>query len=214
MRIARSIVRTVVFVVVFLLALLLAINTLRYLNFDPDFGFLRLKQEAVETGLYLPAYYSHVLIGGIILIAGLLQLHPRSSQNFRKAHRVSGYIYVMGILFFAAPGGLVMSLFIGRGLLVLISFLLQSVLWFTFTAIAFNKIRKGDIAAHQQWMWRSYALTFAAITLRVYIYFTSYQFNLNDASAYATLAWLSWVPNLLFAEFLIRAKLAGQATGR
>jgi hypothetical protein len=207
MRIAISIIRFLFLTIIFLLALSLAINTFRYFNFDPQFGFLHLKQKAIATGWYLPAYYSHVLIGGIILVAGLLQLHPKSSRRFRKAHRVLGYIYVMGILFFAAPGGLVMSLFIGRGPLVLSSFLLQSVLWFTFTAIAFNKIRSGEIVAHQQWMWRSYALTFAAITLRVYIFFTSYQYNLNDPTAYATLAWLSWVPNLLIAEFLIRKKM-------
>ncbi len=76
-----------------------------------------------------------------------------------------------------------------------------------FTAIAFNKFARAMSCAHQQWMWRSYALTFAAVTLRVYIFFTSYQFHLNDATAYATLAWLSWVPNLLVAEFLIRKKL-------
>lgn len=207
MRIAFSILRIIFFSVIFLLAVALAVNTFRYFNFDPHFGFLRLKQQAVATGWYLPAYYSHVLIGGIILVAGLLQLHPKSSRRYKRIHRALGYIYVMGILFLAAPGGLVMSLFIGRGPFVLSSFLLQSVLWFMFTAIAFNKIRQGDIVAHQQWMWRSYALTFAAVTLRVYIFFTSYQFNLNDATAYATLAWLSWVPNLLVAEFLIRKKL-------
>lgn len=207
MRIAVSFLRVTLISIVFLLALALAMNTFRYFNFDPGFGFLRLKQEAVATGWYLPAYYSHVLIGGIILVAGLLQLHPKSSRSFKRTHRVLGYIYVLGILFLAAPGGLVMSLFIGRGPLVLSSFLLQSVLWFLFTALAFNRIRQGHVAAHQQWMWRSYALTFAAVTLRVYIFFTSYKFNLNDATAYATLAWLSWVPNLLVAEFLIRKKL-------
>jgi hypothetical protein len=207
MRIAIVFFKNTFFVLIFLLALALSINTLRYLNFNPEYGFLRLKQAAVETGWYLPFYYSHVLIGGVILLAGLFQLHPKSSQRFRKTHRFLGYVYVMGILFFAAPGGFVMSLFIGRGPWVLTSFVLQSILWFWFTATAFNRIRQGDVIAHQQWMWRSYALTFAAITLRVYIFFTSYKFNLNDAQAYAMLAWLSWVPNLAVAEVLIRSKL-------
>ena len=113
---------------------------------------------------------------------------------------MAGYVYVMGILFFAAPGGLVMSLFIGRGPWVLASFLAQSVLWFYFTAVAFSRIRKADVVGHQQFMWRSYSLTFAAITLRVYIFFVSWSVDLGQPAAYATLAWLSWLPNLLFVE--------------
>jgi hypothetical protein len=97
-----------------------------------------------------------------------------------------------------------MSLFIGRGPLVLASFLLQSVLWFYFTAMAFDRIRKRDVIAHRNWMWRSYALTFAAITLRVYIFFVSWSYDLHQPEAYATLAWLSWVPNLLVVEWVVR----------
>lgn len=189
--------------IVLLLAVSLAFNALSYINFDSGYGFLRLKQQAIATGWYLPFYYSHVLIGGIILVTGLFQLHPLSQKKFRRMHRALGYFYVMGILFFAAPGGLIMSLFIGRGPLVLASFLLQSVLWFYFTAMAFDRIRKRDVIAHRNWMWRSYALTFAAITLRVYIFFVSWSYDLHQPQAYATLAWLSWVPNLLVAEWFI-----------
>jgi hypothetical protein len=186
------------------LALLLAANALSYINFDAQYGFLRLKQEAIATGWYLPFYYSHVLIGGLILVIGLFQLHPASIRRFKQIHRVSGYVYVMGILFFAAPGGLVMSLFIGRGPLVLASFVLQALLWFVFTALAFEKIKKRKIEEHRRWMWRSFALTFAAITLRVYIFFVSWSYDLSQPTAYATLAWLSWVPNLILVEFYLR----------
>jgi uncharacterized membrane protein YozB (DUF420 family) len=188
------------------LGVLLAANALSYINFDPQYGFLRLKQEAIATGLYLPFYYSHVLVAGLILLIGFFQLHPASMRKYRRIHRITGYIYVMGILFFAAPGGLVMSFFIGRGPLVLASFLCQSVLWFWFTAMALEKIRRGDIEAHKQWMWRSFALTFAAITLRVYIFFVSWSYDLSQPTAYATLAWLSWLPNLLAVEVYFRTK--------
>lgn len=204
MRLAIALFRNIFLGIVVLLALALAANALTYSNFDPQYGFLRLKQKAIATGWYLPAYYSHVLIGGIILIVGFFQLHPKSIQHFKRLHRIGGYIYVMGILFFAAPGGIVMSLFIDRGPWVLASFLLQGSLWFGVTALAFDRIRKRNIAAHRQWMLRSYALTFAAITLRIYIFISSYSYNLSVPEAYATLAWLSWVPNLLLAEIYLR----------
>ncbi|MBT1711191.1 DUF2306 domain-containing protein [Fulvivirgaceae bacterium PWU5] len=188
--------------IVLVLAVLLAVNALSYANFDVQYGFLRLKQQAIQTGWYLPAYYSHVLISGVILVAGLFLVFP-ASRNFPQVHRMLGYVYVMGILFFSAPGALGMSLFIQRGPWVLASFLLQGVLWFYFTAVAFSRIRRKDVTGHRQWMWRSYALTFAAVTLRLYIYMTSSSVDLSSPKAYALLAWLSWVPNLLVAELLI-----------
>lgn len=191
---------------IFLLALLLAINSLTYLNFNPQYSFLKLKQEAIATGWYLPAYYSHVLAGGLILLSGFFQLYPGSQAKFPIAHRRIGYFYVMGILFFAAPGGLVMSLFIGRGPIVLLSFVVQTVCWFIFTSIAFDRARKRMIDAHREWMWRSFALTFAAITLRVYIFIFSWKIDLSQPSAYAVLSWLSWLPNLIVVELYLRSK--------
>jgi hypothetical protein len=205
-----SVARNFLKVVVLLLALVLAANTLTYLNFDFQYGFLKLKQKAIATGWYLPFYYSHVLVGGLILVVGFLQLQPFSHQRFRRLHRALGYFYVMGILFFAAPGGLIMSLFIDRGPWVLTSFVLQSLFWFYCTAMAFDRIRKRKITAHQQWMWRSYALTFAAVTLRVYIFFFSWSYNLSQPGAYATFAWLSWVPNILIVEWCIRNGIIGK----
>jgi hypothetical protein len=189
---------------IFSLAAVLCFNALSYVNFDPAFGFLRLKEKAIATGWYLPFYYSHVLVGGIILMVGLFQVYPKSHKRFPFTHRIAGYVYVMGILFFAAPGGLVMSLFIDRGPWVLSSFIVQSVLWFYFTATAFSRIRSGDVTAHQHYMWRSYALTFAAITLRVYVFITSWSVDLTQPASYATIAWLSWVPNLLAIEWYIK----------
>lgn len=194
------IVQTVFLAVVFILALLLAGNALSYFNFNPTYSFLKLKQDAVATGWYLPAYYSHVLTGGIILVIGFIQLIPSVRLKYKQLHKGLGYFYVLGILFFSAPGGLVMSFFINRGIWVQASFLLQVTLWFYFTAQAFSKIRQGDITSHHHYMWRSYALTLAAITLRIYIFITAESYNLAQPQAYATIAWLSWVPNWMVAE--------------
>lgn len=199
--------RNVLKLVIFLLVILLTANALTYFNFDFQYSFLRLKQDAIRTGWYLPFYYAHVLVGGLVLLAGFFQLQPASHRRFRRAHRVLGYFYVMGILLFAAPGGLVMSLFINRGPWVLMSFVIQSILWFYCTAVAFDHIRKQRIIEHKQWMQRSYALTFAAVTLRVYIFLFSNSYDLSQPESYATLAWLSWVPNLLAVEWYIRRRV-------
>ncbi len=185
------------------LGIALALNALTYINFNPQYGFLKLKQQAIATGWYLPAYYSHVLISALILISGFFQVSAMS-RKWPRIHRMLGYVYVMGILFFSAPGGLVMSLFINRGPTVLTSFFVQGTLWFIFTAIAFNCIRQHDVEAHREWMWRSFALTAAAITLRIYIFIFSYSTDLSQPVAYSVLSWLSWVPNLLVVEWWLR----------
>jgi uncharacterized membrane protein len=212
MKALTSIGQYVLIAVAFILIVSLAGNALTYFNFESDYSFLKLKQEAIATGWYLPAYYSHVLISGIVLVAGFFQLFPKSSSKYKRLHRAFGYIYLMGILFFATPGGIVMSLFIGRGPWVLASFITLSILWFYFTAKAFSEIRKRNIVAHKQWMWRSYALTFSAVTLRLYIFITSYSVDLANPEAYATLAWLSWVPNLLFVEVFMNKSAYRQYT--
>ena len=47
-----------------------------------------------------------------------------------------------------------------------------------------------------------YALTLAAVTLRVYLP-ASMALGLDFDRAYAAIAWLCWVPNLLAAQWLI-----------
>lgn len=195
--------RTAGFLLLIILAIPLAINALSYINFSPTYGFLRLKQTAIQSGYYLPAYFGHVLLAGLILPIGVFQVHPTWGQRWRNVHRFLGKTYVASVLLFSAPGALIMSLFIHRGPWVLTSFLLQSTLWFVFTALAYTSIRKGNIEMHRKWMLRSFALTMAAITLRIYVYISSSSFDLSQPLAYATIAWLSWVPNLLIVEWYL-----------
>ena len=51
-------------------------------------------------------------------------------------------------------------------------------------------------------MIRSYALTLAAVTLRIYIPIGQLA-GFAYEPAYQTIAWLCWVPNLVIAEWVI-----------
>ncbi len=186
----------------FILILILCLGTLQYLSFKPDTAFLKLKQFAVKTGLYLPAFYAHIFGAGTILIAGFLQFSKRVRAN-KELHRILGKIYVFGVLFFAAPGAYLMTFFIHRGPGVFISFLLQNTLWVTFTLLAFIYIKNRRIDAHIMMMRRSYALAFAAVTLRFYIWvLTVFWHGVVFNNNYVIIALLSWIPNLLVAELV------------
>ncbi len=51
-------------------------------------------------------------------------------------------------------------------------------------------------------MTRSYALTLAAVTLRIWLPMSQVA-GIPFADAYQVVAWLCWVPNLVVAEWLI-----------
>ncbi|HCW06606.1 MAG TPA: hypothetical protein DGG95_04480 [Cytophagales bacterium] len=209
-----KVIKKIFWELLFLLGLALSINALTYLNFDSSYGFLKIKAAAVASGKYLPFYYLHVLFGGLILFAGFIQVSKWFRTKWKSFHRGVGYFYVLSILFCAAPGGLGMSFFVDRGPMVLISFVLQSALWFYFTLNAFLKIKRGDVVAHELWMWRSFSLTLAAITLRLYIFFSSYFFDLSQPMAYAIIAWASWLPNLILVEYFKGSLFASFKTKR
>ncbi len=57
---------------------------------------------------------------------------------------------------------------------------------------------------HKNYMIRSYALTFAAVTLRTWKLILSNILTIDLAELYVIDAWLGFLPNLLIAELIIR----------
>jgi len=97
----------------------------------------------------------------------------------------------------------VIALNAAGGIVANAGFALLSVLWIAFAANAIRLTMAGRIAAHRRWIIRSFALTFAAVTLRLYIPgFLLGGMDYTAASSY--LAWMCWAPNLIFAEWGVR----------
>jgi hypothetical protein len=68
---------------------------------------------------------------------------------------------------------------------------------------AYSTIRQGHIHQHQNWMICNYALTFVAVTLRIWLPLLS-AFVFHDfIPAYRVVSWLCWVPNLVIALIII-----------
>ncbi|UOE49691.1 DUF2306 domain-containing protein [Mucilaginibacter sp. SMC90] len=188
----------------FWVLILCAGTFVQYWDFNHDSYFLHIKETAVKTGWYLPAFYCHIIGSSVILLAGFFQFSKKVYSN-KALHRALGKLYVFGVLFFAAPGAYVMTLFINRGTGVFISFLLQNTLWVVFTLAAFLLVKNGRIDDHIKMMNRSYALAFGAVTLRFYIWlFTVLGNGVNFHNNYLIIAFLSWVPNLILAEVINR----------
>jgi len=67
-------------------------------------------------------------------------------------------------------------------------------------AIGAAVIRAGDQVNHRRWMIRSYSLTLAGVTLRIYLPL-SIASGIPFLDAYQAIAWACWVPNLLVVEW-------------
>ena len=180
--------------------------TLEYIPLNPNVSFLMIKQtEVTERPEYLYFFYTHVYTSIFILLTGFLAI-LRKDFGLKSFHRNAGKIYIFLILLFSAPSGIYMGIFANGGFLSKISFVILGCLWWFSTYKAFNLAQQKKFKEHKQWMWRSFALTLSAITLRMWKVIIVYLFHPNPMDVYQIIAWLGWIPNLLLIEYLISKK--------
>jgi hypothetical protein len=83
-----------------------------------------------------------------------------------------------------------------------VGFGLLALLWLNATIQAYRSIRASDVTAHRRWMIRSFALTLAAVTLRIELPL-QLAAGIPFHNAYQVVSWLCWVPNLVVAEWIV-----------
>lgn len=178
--------------------------TVDYASFRQDIHFLQFKQAYIGIPWWKAAFYVHVFSSLLALAAGFTQFSVYMLQHHRRLHRIVGRIYAADILLVNFPAGMIMAVYANGLLPSKIAFVLLDILWFLFTYKAVIAARKGNITAHKEFMIRSYALTFSAITLRSWKIVLSTVFHPDPLTLYMIDTWMGFVPNLLLAEWLIR----------
>ncbi len=188
--------KTVAWSLVTVLAVLIGAYALAYFVFpemvDPDF---RRRFDVLPW-----SSRSHIIPGGLALILGAFQFHTGLRAGRPVLHRFCGRFYVVCVLI-AALGGLLLAWHAPHSVATKLGFASLAVVWFYATLMGWRAARGGNIALHRQWMVRSYALTLAAVTLRVQLPLLQAVHGLSFDAAYAVVAWFSWVPNLVIAEW-------------
>lgn len=169
-----------------------------------QYGLLSQKQDSVVSDqIWQTQFYIHIMLGGLALLIGWPQFLKGFRNQNLKTHRLLGKIYIIAVLL-SGLAGVYMAIYAYGGLVAKFGFGCLALLWLYTTAKAYLVIRKGDIQSHQQWMIRSYALTFAAVTLRIWLPLFQLVLGMDFLIAYMIIAWLCWVPNLLWAEWKVR----------
>lgn len=160
------------------------------------------------------ALYVHILSGGLALVLGPLQFWRGLRTRIPRVHRWIGRAYLAAVIL-GGVSGLALAPFNQVGWVGLFGFGAVSVLWVVTGWRAYAAIRRRDVASHQAWMIRNYALTYAAVTLRIWLPLLIMaplvvRQPIDEATAfqnaYAAVPFLAWLPNLIVAEWLIRRR--------
>lgn len=193
------------FLLILFASYLLVLLSLPYIHLVPGVEFLATKQLIYHIKIWRLSFYIHVFSSAAIIFSGLFQFNRFVIHRKVGLHRFLGYIYVAGVLMVSGPAAFVMSLYANGGWRSQTSFVILSVLWIFTTAYALRCVFRKQYEKHGNWLLRSYALTLSAVTLRFYAYlFDVFRIDIPPRETYILLSWISWVPNLLFAEILIR----------
>lgn len=155
---------------------------------------MRATFEAYRAGIY-----THVFGSVAALALGPFQLSARLRGKHPGLHRWMGRFYLgVGVLI-GGLAGLFMAFHAFGGVASRLGFGALAVAWLYTGLRGYLAIRAKDIASHRRWMVRNLSLTFAAVTLRLWLP-ASFMAAIPFEFAYPVIAWLCWVPNLVLAE--------------
>jgi uncharacterized membrane protein len=147
---------------------------------------------------------AHAAFGGVALLVGPWQFSGWLRRRSLALHRWMGRIYCIAVaLSWGASLPIAPHAF--TGIWASLGFLLLGAVWISTTAMGYFTIRAGHVEAHRAWMIRSYAMAAAAITLRIYLPLWIVMDG-RISVGYPLIAWACWVPNLIFAEWLVRRR--------
>lgn len=189
--------------------------TLPYLELKSDVAFLRIKKwvfkkhPGTPSDIWIAAFFIHALFSIFVLLPGFTQFFRR--MLWTKVHRIMGAIYIATVLVISAPTGFIMGLVANGGIISIISFVTLSVLWWWFTFVAYKSVRKKNYETHAKFMYRSFALTLSALTLRGWKWLMVNSgfvkaVDWGPMDTYIVAGIMGWTINLIVAEILIYRK--------
>jgi hypothetical protein len=191
-----------------LLAIAIGFYPLAYFFMGPEMGLLASKSEALLADpAWQGAFYGHISFGGLALLTGWTQFSRTLRRQYLPWHRRLGMVYLVAVLI-SGSCGVYLAFFATGGWIAGAGFFLLGLAWLFFTVLAYRAVSRRDFSGHGAFMVYSYAACFAAVTLRIWMPLLVLAFG-EFLPAYRVVAWLCWVPNLLFAFFWVRHRGMG-----
>ena len=146
----------------------------------------------------------HAGFAATALILGPLQFRASLRRSKPGLHRWMGKAYVACCLI-SGTAGLVLAFGAKTGPISTAGFGILAVLWLLTTSQALRLAMARRFVDHERWMVRSFALTLAAVTLRLYLPL-AFLGPWGYDNTYRAISFLCWVPNLIVAEIWLKAR--------
>ncbi|MEV0644568.1 DUF2306 domain-containing protein [Phytomonospora sp. NPDC050363] len=160
-----------------------------------------------------PTLVGHIGFGTIALIMCGFQVWPWFRAKYPLAHRRMGRVYVFAGVLPTALLGIVASLTSVVGIVGRVGNATLCVVWLLVTYRGYKSARRRQFGDHRRWMVRSFALCTSIVVNRLWIGimlgllmpFLELEYDgdmdrlILDAAGASI--WLSWVVNLLIAEW-------------
>jgi len=149
---------------------------------------------------------AHALPAGLALIIGPFQFLPLVRNRWPKAHRMAGRVYLICILLgsIAAVSATIMTT---AGFAAQAGFAALVIGWLYSAWQAYRAVRQRRFADHRIWMIRNFALTFAAVLLRLFLLagvaYRQIDPGLSFDQLYTACVWGSFFVSSLVAEWFI-----------
>ena len=176
-------------------------------------NFASVPGTVAENGVLAPwGLHVHIAAASLTLLAGPWQFNAALRGRVPRVHRTMGLLYLVGVLV-GGTAGAVIALGSSAGPAAGIAFLTLGATWVVVTVVAYLKVRAHDYESHRRWMLRSFALAFAAVTLRVYLEI-GLAAGMEYTVVYPVVAWLSFIPNVIVIETWIRRRTVVDAPAR
>jgi Predicted membrane protein (DUF2306) len=178
------------------------------------YGYLILEPGSTVTKAMMSVYQSHKItimlhafFASIALTIGVPQFNSKFRTKFPRLNLICRNIY-FGSVIIGSITGLLLAFTAQGGLVNLFGFGLLAIIWMYSCIKSILSLRNNDMESFRIWIVRNYALTFAAVTLRIYLglFFATLGYAKFDYF-YPTLGFLCWVPNLIFCEWFLLSKL-------
>jgi uncharacterized membrane protein len=184
----------------------LSLGVAGYAAFHVATGFVHLPPDVAQNTFVSPyGLYLHITASAVALALGPFQFLRGLRSRMPWLHRWTGRTYVAACLLGGLAGGAI-ALYSTAGLAAGAGFLGLAIAWLLTTTLAFAAALRRDFETHRRWMVRSFALTFAAVTLRIYLPIGLTLHPDGFVLPYTIIAWICWVPNLILAEVWLAAR--------
>lgn len=204
---------------------MLALTGLGFAAYAVTFGLRGLAFDlASETYLYTPeglpenlAVFSHMVLGGLVMLLVPLQLNGRVRARYPWLHRNTGRFIVAGSII-TALGGLGYIALRGTiaGPMMDAGFALYGALFLLAAVQVVRLARAGDISRHREWALRLFVLIIGSLIFRlhytIWFLFTDGLWSTPDLNGpFDRVQYVAfYLPYLVVLEFWLRRRAAAQ----